>query len=41
MKNIFLNNNPDEKELKEFVSEVEILKDLRPHPNVVLFIGTI
>ncbi|PRP78865.1 hypothetical protein PROFUN_01038 [Planoprotostelium fungivorum] len=33
------NIHASEKELKEFVAEVEILQQLRPHPNVILFIG--
>ncbi|PRP82193.1 hypothetical protein PROFUN_10402 [Planoprotostelium fungivorum] len=33
------NMNADEKEMREFVAEVELLQQLRPHPNVILLIG--
>lgn len=29
----------DEKAIEDFRSEAEILSSLRPHPNVILFIG--
>eukprot|EP01117_Protostelium_nocturnum_P014861 TRINITY_DN5701_c0_g1_i1.p1 TRINITY_DN5701_c0_g1~~TRINITY_DN5701_c0_g1_i1.p1 ORF type:complete len:2449 (-),score=807.95 TRINITY_DN5701_c0_g1_i1:2-7348(-) len=31
--------NVSEQQLKDFLSEVAILQNLRPHPNVVLFLG--